>query len=503
MQELHALGADVQRMPAGQSLRQKLCWRFHVANDPGVGRFLVRDCDSVVNQREVQAVMQWQASSCWFHVMRDWWSHTDPILAGMWGGIAGVLPDLQQLLLAYEPAALETANVDQWFLRDQLWGSIHPHALIHDRCFRSSRSQPWPSPDPPGDRHVGQDEFAVRRRQQATWLSPWIRRLPCLQLPDDGVAEQPATDLPPLPSAVIHAEPGAAPIEPPPMDGLVSGRIINLDSATERWSQMQARLEALGWTTTHQRHAAQTATLEEAKALGLRNGGELGLWRTTTDLLERWLASDPAKEAVLHVLEDDAIPHPALPLLIAPLRRSQLQLDLVFSEAFLTLSLYQQLRAIEQERQAAGTQLLLLNGGLYLACTSSYLLTRSGAERLLAAMRNREATGRLVQYAMALRDWIRQRQLKAALTLPFFSTIHPNTPSSLQSDRSAAVHLSQNADLALRRLLYALSWDPNTSAEVLQELGGLLADGLTPEQIESLILEILGTGRAEGWLPRY
>ena len=107
---LQSLGAEVQLMPAGQSMRQKLCWRFQVANDPAVGRFLVRDCDSVVNQREVAAVQQWLASECWFHVMRDWWSHTDPILAGMWGGIAGVLPDLTALLSAYKPPAKETAK---------------------------------------------------------------------------------------------------------------------------------------------------------------------------------------------------------------------------------------------------------------------------------------------------------------------------------------------------------------------------------------------------------
>ncbi|MFO7629040.1 MAG: tetratricopeptide repeat protein, partial [Prochlorococcaceae cyanobacterium] len=41
------LGAECRLMPAGQNLRQKLCWRFQVANDPAVGRFLVRDCDSV------------------------------------------------------------------------------------------------------------------------------------------------------------------------------------------------------------------------------------------------------------------------------------------------------------------------------------------------------------------------------------------------------------------------------------------------------------------------
>lgn len=188
---LRSLGAEVRLMPAGQSLRQKLCWRFQVANDPAVGRFLVRDCDSVVNQREVRAVQQWLESDRWFHIMRDWWTHTDPILAGMWGGIAGVLPDLQALLSSYSPEARETANVDQWFLRDLLWGSIRPLALVHDRCFRSEGSLPWPTPTPEGNRHVGQDEFASNRKGQALWLAGWLQRVPSLQV--EGEDPHPST----------------------------------------------------------------------------------------------------------------------------------------------------------------------------------------------------------------------------------------------------------------------------------------------------------------------
>ncbi|MGL5303704.1 MAG: tetratricopeptide repeat protein, partial [Aeromonas sp.] len=91
-------GAQVLIQPAGQSLRQRLCWRFLVANDPSVGRFLIRDADSVFTLRERLAVEDWLTSDRWFHVMRDWWSHTDLVLAGMWGGIAGIVPPLAPLI---------------------------------------------------------------------------------------------------------------------------------------------------------------------------------------------------------------------------------------------------------------------------------------------------------------------------------------------------------------------------------------------------------------------
>lgn len=174
---LRELGADLRLQPSGQTTRQKLCWRFHVANDPTVHRFLVRDIDSVLNARERAAVDAWLDSGETFHAMRDWWTHTDLMLAGMWGGIAGVLPPITELLANYRPAAMETPNVDQWFLRDVVWPLLRDDCLVHDRCFRMPDSQPWPTPDPPGTEHVGQDEHAADPQAQAERLRPWLARM--------------------------------------------------------------------------------------------------------------------------------------------------------------------------------------------------------------------------------------------------------------------------------------------------------------------------------------
>lgn len=177
---LRSLGADIRQEAPGQALRQKLAWRFKVANDPEVGRFLVRDIDSVVNARERTAVDEWIASDRWFHVMRDWWTHTDLVLAGMWGGVAGVLPALEPMLRSYQPPAAETPNIDQWFLRDQVWGYIRGSCLIHDRCFDGAGARRWPGPATEGSVHVGQDVFAAARAEQASRLGPWLTRLSCL-----------------------------------------------------------------------------------------------------------------------------------------------------------------------------------------------------------------------------------------------------------------------------------------------------------------------------------
>jgi hypothetical protein len=156
--------------PPDQTLRQKLSWRFQVANDPTVRRFLVRDADSVISQREAQAVAEWLASDRWFHIMRDYWTHTDLILAGMWGGRSSLLPELMPMLQQYKSGKLETLNIDQWFLRDCIWPIIHDRAFIHDRIFRIPQSHPWPSPTPLDNFHVGQCEATANSALQITKL---------------------------------------------------------------------------------------------------------------------------------------------------------------------------------------------------------------------------------------------------------------------------------------------------------------------------------------------
>lgn len=153
-----------------------------VSDDVQVGYFLVRDCDSLLSKREAAAVGEWLASGKYFHVMRDWWTHTDLILAGMWGGIAGILPPMAELIESYSSAHMVTANWDQWFLRDRIWGLIRNDCLVHDRLFNATGGRSFPVPDPEEGRHVGQDEFSVRRPEQEAFLAHWAETVPSLKL---------------------------------------------------------------------------------------------------------------------------------------------------------------------------------------------------------------------------------------------------------------------------------------------------------------------------------
>ncbi|MEP7316843.1 MAG: hypothetical protein ABI667_09110 [Sphingomicrobium sp.] len=174
-------GADVVMDGSGnRDFRYLLCRRFLVSDDPSVGHFMVRDADSAVNPREAAAVAEWLESGLPFHTMRDWYTHTDPLLAGMWGGTAGVFPAMASTIAGFLANVPMSTNWDQYFLRDQVWPTIRNDCMVHDRCFGSHAARPFPTPTPPGREHVGQNEFASDTAAQASLLEAFAERVPAL-----------------------------------------------------------------------------------------------------------------------------------------------------------------------------------------------------------------------------------------------------------------------------------------------------------------------------------
>ena len=162
---LRSAGAQIVTMPRPGRPADGLFWRFLVADDPGVARFLVRDCDSIVNRRERCAVQDWLRSGRSFHVMRDNGSHTALIMAGMWGGVAGRLPPLSRLLktFVFDPAT-ESRTADQCFLGRVVWPLIKKDCIIHDSIYRNFGARDFPpGPGIGRGRHVGDNDYVIRR----------------------------------------------------------------------------------------------------------------------------------------------------------------------------------------------------------------------------------------------------------------------------------------------------------------------------------------------------
>jgi hypothetical protein len=119
-----------------------LMWRFAVMDDPTVQRYLVRDADSLLSTRKQAAVQAWLASGRWFHMMRDYYSHTELLLGGCAGFFDSVLTHMQACAQEHRH---EQRVVDQHFLRKCVWPTVRQSLLTHDSWFRFLDAQPFPA----------------------------------------------------------------------------------------------------------------------------------------------------------------------------------------------------------------------------------------------------------------------------------------------------------------------------------------------------------------------
>jgi hypothetical protein len=131
-------------------------WRLLTLDDPRAHRILFRDADSVISRREAAAVAQWVGSAKRFHMMRDWHTHTELMLAGLWGAVAGSLPPLKQLMRRFMHAPLTSRHfADQFFLRQYIWPYARASLMQHDSVFGFMDAAPFPDVQMPAGHHVG------------------------------------------------------------------------------------------------------------------------------------------------------------------------------------------------------------------------------------------------------------------------------------------------------------------------------------------------------------
>lgn len=152
---LTAYGAQVILMTGETDAAIRPMWRFLASDDPDINVFVCRDADSRLNAKELLAVSDWLGSGKRFHVMRDHIYHHELILAGMWGGTAGILPNMRDWL-ASASKYFNNKFGDQAFLADMVWPLILEDTKIHDTFYRFPNAGPFPQGyDLPGAIHVG------------------------------------------------------------------------------------------------------------------------------------------------------------------------------------------------------------------------------------------------------------------------------------------------------------------------------------------------------------
>ncbi|KAK4307935.1 hypothetical protein Pmani_020327 [Petrolisthes manimaculis] len=109
---------DAQNLPGIGNVIESFprIWRFSVMGDPLVNRYIVRDSDAPLIQREVDAVNEWISLGKCFHIMRDHVGHKARMMAGMWGGCNSWQPSKNKETRANLYLSTHEDNGDQHIL---------------------------------------------------------------------------------------------------------------------------------------------------------------------------------------------------------------------------------------------------------------------------------------------------------------------------------------------------------------------------------------------------
>lgn len=139
-------------------------WRFLPMSEDNLEALIIRDTDSRILKREVDAVNKWLGSNKKFHIMRDNPSHIILIPAGMFGILGGVIPDIEMLINKWKENRVKMnlgwANeygLDQLFLAQEIYPKIKNDVLIHTELiqFGNEKVIPFPSKRE-GNKYVGE-----------------------------------------------------------------------------------------------------------------------------------------------------------------------------------------------------------------------------------------------------------------------------------------------------------------------------------------------------------
>ena len=136
IEKLINYGSQVILIKNNTQIYKGLFWRFSVADDPSVKRYMIRDIDSLPTVQERLAIDQWIESEEYFHIIRDHFSHCTVINAGMFAGISRVLNNWEKAFQWYYQKSKKERTIDQRFLQNCVWPLIKNYCLTHDDYFK-------------------------------------------------------------------------------------------------------------------------------------------------------------------------------------------------------------------------------------------------------------------------------------------------------------------------------------------------------------------------------
>lgn len=174
VEKLKELKAEVVTETGLKGKTAGMFWRFLVADDPTVDRYIVRDCDSRLNARDRFAIEEWIESGKCIHSVRDHVNHIRPINGGMWGGKKGCIPGgIRDRIEKFDRGSYMQ---DIYFLERVIWPLVENDQMSHDAysCSNFAGSRPFPTQRDENYQHVGQ-VFSFDDKPRMTDIDGFIR----------------------------------------------------------------------------------------------------------------------------------------------------------------------------------------------------------------------------------------------------------------------------------------------------------------------------------------
>lgn len=143
-----------------------LLLRYTVLQDTSVTRYLIRDADARLSQRDRHAVDEWIVSGNFFHIVRDYPAHYTEIMGGAWGAVGGLIRP--SMLDAVVKSSVEVRfNEDQLFMREFVWPHVRQYALAHDSFYCEELKFKGPAWRPFPTERISRYDFIGNRYEQS------------------------------------------------------------------------------------------------------------------------------------------------------------------------------------------------------------------------------------------------------------------------------------------------------------------------------------------------
>lgn len=242
------------------------------------------------------------------------------------------------------------------------------------------------------------------------------------------------------------------------------GVFINLAEDERRRNALLSNLSAAGISSWYTHFPAINGRAEATNVPTKLDPGALGLWLTHEKIVEKYGGGTEH----LHILEDDVVvasdATTLFPMALQTVDQHFGDWDLLFTETFVPFEFFETYRGMMQlfhkKRQISYLDLT----SCYAACMTSVFLNRKSIEKYAKLIKGKWSIG--IPIDLYLRRLLRKRELRAFVTVPFLSSI---SPESNQSNIRGQLDMSRRVYDVFRRAFF-VGADLNELVEEMRRL---------------------------------